>query len=292
MSPDTITIKADWPLKSCVKLLPNSFLPMGRHVKLFIDSTGTLIRKVACNSLAALFFGHGGRLFVHQGEYDEALDLLAKMLAAVAVAPPIEDWQLSRLDIAFHLDLRARPLIMAHELLRIPGIRKGPTIFDDGHGISWRGDGSKFVVRLYDKARKMHVTGSVLRAEISLCGKHLENRLKGGEWRELEALWRVFRGIMITIPSFQRPRAAKNWQEALGSFPKEVRILFLAQMEPHVAARTFRLYRARTEAAARAAELETFSWVEELKPHKPTEAIHVKPRTPEMKKVLNHSKQR
>ncbi len=279
MSPDTMTIDANWPVKWGFAPPAKRMFRLTKFIKIFMDARCTVLERVHCDSLAGVLFGHNGRLIVSQGEYDAALAKLRDTLAAVATVPPFSEWKLWRLDIACNFDLRARPLIMAHEFVRVPGIRKAPTLFDDGHGLSYCGSGSRFVVKFYDKARKMRVRdSSVLRSEVSLCGKHLRRHLPGCEWLKLNALYRVFREIMVGIPPIPKPKPAKKWPEALAVFSREVRIQFLACLEPYTSKRTFRRNRARVEAAARSSTLETFSWASLLPPDVPPPAVHVYPK--------------
>jgi len=277
MSPDSITIGTNWRVKNGVQLPPKGRYRLTRHIKIFTGERGASIRRIACDSLPALLFGHNGRLIVNQKEYDDAIARLTADLSAVADVPPIEEWKVLRLDIGWNFDLRARPIIMTHEFLRIPGIRKAPSMFDDGDGISWRGADSRFVVRFYDKARQMHCPDSILRAEISLCGKHLARHFKESEWMNINALWRVFRGIMATIPQVKAPVRAKNWRTSLGMLPRELRTELLANLEPCTSRRTFRRWRAEVEAAARTAKADAFSWSDLLKPDGPPPPVHVNP---------------
>ena len=188
MSPDTIAFKTNWPLKSGIELPVGKQHALGRHVKVSVNEQG-MMTKVTCDSLAALFFGHSGRLFVLQEEYNDALGRIQAIVSAFAEAPPISTWVLSRLDIAWHLDESARPLILLHSLLRIPGFQSAATIFPDSYGLSWRVDRSRKMIRIYDEARKMRVGGSVTRAEVSLRGRHLSQSLQASDWLDLKLLW-------------------------------------------------------------------------------------------------------
>jgi hypothetical protein len=94
-----------------------------------------------------------------------------------------------------------------------------------GQGVSWRGARSRFIVRLNDKCRQMHVPGSVLRAEVSLRGEQLARRLPGHDWRNFDRLWETFRDVLITIPAIQRPQSDRSgpdghWSPFVGKHPQ------------------------------------------------------------------------
>jgi hypothetical protein len=149
-------------------------------------------------------------------------------------------------------------------------------LWKGGQGVSWCGAKSRFAVTLYDKPREMRVPGSVLRAEVSLRGEHLRRHLRGNDWRDFDALYAIYRGIMAGIPAVDAPVGAADWQEAVGCEPLETRTRILARLA-HKPVRTFREYRRRVEAAA--AQLPaSFSWATELPPDGPPPAVQVLPR--------------
>lgn len=195
------------------------------------------------------------------------------VLRSVADGPGVGEWTPYRLDLAWNFDLPAKPLIFAHAPLRVPGIQHGGTLFSDGHGVSWRGAKSGFMVTLYDKARQKRIQGSVLRAEISLRGHKLSSRLVGRDWRDFSALYRMYRGTMAGIDPIQNPDPVAGWAEAVGQEPQETRTRILARLA-HRPRGTFERYRRKTEAAA--AQLpKMFSWASILPADNPPPAFHV-----------------
>ena len=226
-------------------------------------------------SLPKLLFGHNGRVLESQEQLDAALAKLRVVLGSVADVPATSEWEPWRVDIAWNFDRPARPLVLAHAALRVAGIQSEGTLHPGCHGVSWRGAKSRFMVKLYDKAKQMRVPGSVLRAEISLSGKQLARRLHGCEWHDFSALWQTYRNIMAGFPAIERTAKARGWQEAIGAEPLEVRQRILARLA-HKPSGTFRRYRRRVEAAA--AELpETFSWGDFLPVDGPPPPVNVRP---------------
>ena len=269
---DTVTLGRDWSLRNK--------LPHGRRLSL----SGVTVRVASCGtrlqsaeaSLPRLLFGHNGQVIETQEQLDAAFKRFAEILDPIVHVPDMADWQPWRVDMAWNFDYPARPLVLAHAALRIPGIRRTAALFGCGDGVSWAGGRSRFVVRLYDKSRKMRVPGSVLRAEISLRGEQLTRRLHGRDWRDIGVMYRFYREIMATIPPVQRPTAAANWQEAVGAESHEIRQRILARLA-HRPDRTYRRMVQRVEAAA--ANLpEEFSWAKVLPPDTPPPAVNVVPR--------------
>ncbi len=163
---------------------------------------------------------------------------------------------------------------MAHAALRVPGILHGSSL-QNVEGVSWRGAKSHKMITLYDKARQMHVQGSVLRAKISLRAEQLLRYLPGKSWRSFEHLYQIYRSLLMTIPSIQTPAKAANFPEAIGLEPEETRARILARLA-HKPIRTFRRYRQQVETAAARLE-ETFSWSDILPENGPSAAVHVEP---------------
>jgi len=269
---DTLTIRGPWPLR---QTLPSRRkLALGPSVRGWTDETGTLLESAEC-SLPRLLYGHNGRTLADQGQLDAGLVKLHDVLISVADVPSEADWSPWRLDLAWNFDLQARPLILAHAALCVPGIQSEGTLHPGCYGVSWRGAKSRFMVTLYDKARQMHVPGSILRAEISLRGRQLARRLDGRDWRDFSALYRTYRGVMAGIAPIQNPTAAAGWPEAVGQESPETRRRILARLA-HKPSATFRRYRRKTEAAA--AQLsETFSWANILSVDGPPPGVAVEP---------------
>jgi hypothetical protein len=227
-------------------------------------------------SLPKLLYGHNGRVLQNQAELDSALAKLCDHLGTICDVPEITTWQVWRVDIAWNFDMKAAPLICSHAALHLPGIHRGATLHSDQEGVSWRGVKSRFMVKLYDKCREMHIPGSVLRAEISLRGKELVPRLNAGAIQVYDAIYRVYRDIMVNVPPIQRPAEAANWMDALGQEPPEIRQRILARLA-HKPKGTVRRYRRQIEAAA--ANLpETFSWANILPANNPPPAVNCEPR--------------
>jgi len=269
---DTITIQGGWPLRITVQ--GRRKLPMPLGVKAWSDRSGTVLDLVEC-SLPKLLHGHNGRVLENQAQLDAALGKLHGILSQIADVPGVEEWNPSRLDLVWNFDLPVRPLVHAHAALRVPGIQGGATLFPDGQGVSWRGAKSHFKVMLYDKAKKMRVPGSALRAEISLCGKQRARRFKG-DWRNFDDLYRAYRAIMVSIAPITKPTAAANWQEAVGAEAVGTRQRILARLA-HKPIETWRRYRRKIEAAA--AKLpESFSWENVLPVNNPPPPVNVEPK--------------
>ena len=270
---DTLTIYGDWPLRT--KLPGRRKLALAEGVRIWADTSGAILQRAEC-SLPRLLFGHNGKALANQGQLDAGLCQLHAELSRIADVPDVAEWQPWRVDLAWNFDSPARPLVLAHAPLRVPGIQSEGTLHPGCNGVSWRGAKSRFGVTLYDKARQMRLSGSVLRAEISLRGEQLSRRLSGSGWRDFTALWRTYRNIMVSIPPIQKPTKAAHWQEAVGGEALEVRQRVLARLA-HKPGGTFRRYRRRIEAAA--AQLpETFSWAAVLPVAGPPPPMNVEPR--------------
>jgi hypothetical protein len=270
---DTIAIPADWPLRAP--------LPDGRNTQLSNNSPvrisvkGLRVKWVEV-SLPKSLFAHNGRVIENQAQLDAAFAKVHGDLSSIADVPEIAAWQVCRADLVWNFDLMAAPIILAHAALRLPGIHRGADLYNGGEGVSWRGAKSRFMVRLYDKAREMRVPGSILRGEISLRGPQLARRLDAAKLQNFDALYRVYRSIMASIPPIQKPTKAANWQEALGAEPLEVRLRYLARLA-HKPKGTFRRYRRNVEAAA--AKLpDTFAWTNILPVEAPPPAVKCEPR--------------
>jgi hypothetical protein len=243
---DTVTIKMSWPLTS--SLPASRKVTLQRGVKVWAGPFGESLEKAEF-SLPTLLHGHNGYVLENQQQIDAALENAAAVLAQVSRVDSIRDCQAWRADIAWNFDLKAGPLILAHAALRLPRIHRGGTLHDGGQGVSWRGARSRFVVRLYNKSRQMHVPGSVLRAEICLQGEQLKRRLPGNDWHNFNRLWEVFRNVLASIPTIQSPSRASGWPEAVGKEPVEIRRRIMARLA-HKPPRTFRRYNQQVEAAA------------------------------------------
>jgi hypothetical protein len=270
---DTLTIRADWPLREDRPNCWNVRLSNTSRVRGSVKAMRLTWAEV---SLPKLLFGHNGRVLENQAQLDAALAKLREELNSIADVPEIAKWQICRADLAWNFDLQAESLILAHAALRVPGIQRGAALFDGGQGVSWRDARSHFMVKLYDKARQMHVPGSILRGEISLRGQKLNRHLDTGKFQDYNALYQVYHNIMASIPPIQKPSKATNWQDALGAEPLEIRQRFLARLA-HKPKATFRLYRRKVEAAA--AKLpESFSWANILPAECPPPPVNVESR--------------
>src|SRR5688572_1517574 len=215
---DTLTIHGAWTLRAELPVRRKVTLVPG--VNIWARTSGRVLERVEC-SLPKLLFGNNGRVLQDQNALDEALAKLHAALNRIADVPGAANWRPWRVDMAWNFLLQARPLVLAHAALRVPGIRSGGTLYPDCNGVSWRGAKSRFIVRLYDKARKTRVPGSVLRAEISLRGEQLSRHLPGDGWRDHNALYSTYRDILTSIPPVQKPTRAAGWPEAVGAEPRE-----------------------------------------------------------------------
>jgi hypothetical protein len=267
---DTVTIRMSWPLTN--PLPANRKVTLRRGVKAWAAASGESLERAEF-SLPTLLHGHNGYVLENQEQIDAALERGATALEGISRIGDIRDCHAWRADIAWNFDLEAGPLILAHGALRLPRIHRGGTLHDGGQGISWRGARSRFVVRLYDKCRQMRVPGSVLRAEVSLQGEQLARRLPGRAWHNFSRLWETFRDVLITIPAIQRPSVARNWPEAVGKEPLEIRRRIMARLA-HKPPRTFRRYNQHVEAAAANLE-QNFCWADLLANDVPPTPVHI-----------------
>jgi hypothetical protein len=272
---DTMTVRLACPLR--IRLPGRQKLSLEPGLKVWADRSGEMVLEKAEFSLPKLLFGHNGRLLTSQSDIDAALALVSHRLKEIAVVPDLADWNPRRVDLVWNFDLAALPLIMAHAALRVPGIQSGATLHNGGQGVSWRGARSHKMITLYDKARQMRVSGSVLRGEVSLRAEQLLRYLPGEHWRLFNSLYHVYRSILATIPLIQTPSKVGSFPEAIGLESPEVRARILARLA-HRPRRTFRRYRQQVEAAA-AQQEQTFSWSEILPENGPPAAVHVISRT-------------
>lgn len=268
---DTMTVGRGWALRQK--------LPGGRRfdfcgVTVRTGECGTVLRSAEA-SLPKLLFGHNGRVIETQEQIDDGLNKFAQLLSREVLVPDLSEWKPWRLDLCWNFNCSAKPLILAHAPLRVFGIRRGAAMFDGGQGVSWFGAKSRFIVRLYNKSRKMRVPGSVLRAEISLSGDQLVRRLGPGTWHRFDTLYQAYRRIMATIPPILKPPQARNWQEAVAAEPLEIRQRILARLA-HKPTRTFYRWQRRIEAAA-AQQPDEFSWANVLPANSPPQAVSVEP---------------
>lgn len=221
-------------------------------------------------SLPKVLYGHNGRLIANQSWLNAGLAKLKLELSTVADVPDLASWRPWRVDLTWNFDLPARNYILAHFCSPVSGIRSLPILFDGGQGLSWRGARSHFMVKLYNKSRQMHTQGEVLRAEISLRSEQLTRRLDG-DWRDFDALYRVYRKIMSSIPALEKPMKARGWQEAVGLETVEIRHRILSRVTPK-SERTFRRNWSRMQAAQFPG---SFAWDDALPQDNPPPAIHV-----------------
>lgn len=247
---------------------------LGPGVMVRCSALGECVETAEC-SLPRLLFGHNGHLITDQTQVDAALNRFSDLLKDIAEIPNVRACCPSRLDLAWNFDQPAKPLIHAHAPLRLPGIRRGATVFNEGEGLSWRNARSQLVIRLYDKARKMRVQGSsVLRAEVSFRSREIARRFEYGKWWNFDEAYRVYRGVLSTIPPIKLS-GARGWQEALGLQPFEIRQQMLADLG-HKPQRTLRAWRQRVEAAA-TGRTEDFRWSVTLPLDGPPPPVHVEP---------------
>ena len=242
---------------------------------MWTDEQGESLVRIEC-SLPKVYFGSNGRVLENQNQLDAALLKLRDTLNEFAVVPDFCKWQVCRVDIAWNFEGPARPLIMAHAALKVPGIRRGATLFAGAHGVSFRGAKSRYMVTLYDKARKMGQPGSVLRVEISLRGEYLARRFPVDTWRDFNSHWKTFRGTMATIPPIKALEKVSNIREAIGGESPEVRARIISRLA-HKPRRTVDRWRSEIEAAA-AALHEDFSWAERLPIGSPPPAVNIEPK--------------
>lgn len=277
---DTVRIKCEWPVKGAASL-PRIYA-LNRHLRLGFHPIRRVIEWIEF-SVPGILFGHNGQLIESQEQIDAALDKVTAILRTFAEVPPVAEWQVTRVDIAWNFAL-SFSLILAHAALRVPGIRRGAALFDNG--VSWPGKCNRapFAVKLYNKARKHGQAGSVIRAEVVWRGDQLRKQLPGQKWRDWQALWKLFRETMASIPPIPQSVEARTWPEAVSTLPVEYRNQVLACFS-HIRPRTYRDRRQKVETAAVRLH-ETFSWAKILPPDAPPPAVHVVPkkRKPSQKK--------
>lgn len=240
-------------------------------LKVWADYSGERLVKIEA-SLPKLLFGGNGRLLTNQEEIDASLDKCAGILSSIALVPDVAEWDARRVDMVWNFDCPALPLIIAHAPLRVPGILHGATLHNGEQGVSWRGGKSRKMITLYDKARQMRISGSVLRAEVSLRSHQVQRYLPGDNWRLFVPLYCVYRGLLTSIPPIQSMKAF-TFPQAIGPESPEVRARILARLA-HKPPRTFRRYRQQIEAAAGHLE-QSFSWAGILPENGPPAGVHV-----------------
>jgi hypothetical protein len=270
---DTLTIKGRWPVLYPGVSGRRLKLRLAKGIRVIVESSGKFVDMVEV-SLPKVLFGCNGQLIENQSQLSAALAKLLTVLRTFADVPDDAGWQVWRMDLVWNFDLSAKPLILAHASLRVPGIRRGANLLNDGQGVSWRGAASRLCITIYDKGAQLRVGVRALRAEVRLCGTQLTRRLCGRDWRDFSVLYQIYRLVMAGIPLVQKPASVKGWQEAVGMESPEIRRRIMARLADKPA-RTYRRWRQRSEAAA-ANLTETFSWNDMLPTDNPPPAVHVK----------------
>ena len=268
---DTVRLVGPWPGKR--NFLRSALVTLAAGVKVKADSSGTYLRWAEC-SLPRVLFGHNGRVIQSQTQLDDALDRARSILAEHADIDAVEKIEASQIDLVWNFPIPAVPIILAHGGLRIPTIRGGPTRYPDDIGISWGRGRYACRVKFYDKCRQSHVSGSVLRVEITLRRGRIRREFSSQDWRDFQRCYRVFRNILLSIPSITVPARSRTLVEAVAQQPLTVREDILARLAQTKSARALRRYRRRF-AAAYLAPNERFSWADVLPSEYPPNPAHV-----------------
>lgn len=269
---DTVRVKFDCPMY--IRLSPREKIRLAKGLNVWADGSGGKLVNAEF-SAPTLLYGHNGAVLATQGQLDAALQFCVELLRKLGEIPSLSQWNVRRVDIAWNFAIRAEPVIIAHAGVRVLGFSKDPTLHHGGEGVTWRRAKSHKVITLYDKGRQMRVDASVLRAEISLRSDQIVRHLTGDEWRDFDALYRVYRSILTMIPPIEGIVRVKNFQEAIGLEPLATRNRILSRLA-HKPRRTLRRYRRQIEAAG-ARQERRFSWAELLPENGPPAPVNVTP---------------
>jgi len=162
--------------------------------------------------LPKLLWGHNGRLVASQAELDGSVARLREILSEKV---KFESWQLVMVDLVWQFKTRPADVILAHQWLHFPGVRKLPSLLYGGKEISWRG--ARLGLKMYDKAE------GVLRVELRLAGEQLRKRIDDDAPLNFEELYSVFRVEVLKLPPVQLPEARKHsTAEIIASLPTEL----------------------------------------------------------------------
>jgi hypothetical protein len=216
------------------------------------------LRWLEC-SLPRVLFGSNRRLITSQAEINEGIGRIIEDLEfSTPGIKNMEAWRITRLDPCWNFDLPAPLYIRAHALLRLPGVRPLPTVWDGGNGLTWRSAHSRLKLDFYNKSLKSHGLGQVLRVELSLRGHELTRRLGKEDWRDIMVLYRIYRGVLLTLSPIEKPKST-SLAQAIGIEPPETVDRILARLD--VPERTLRRYRHDAMTAPLPA---SFSWAKVL----------------------------
>lgn len=161
--------------------------------------------------LPKLIWGHNGRLLVNQAELDASV---TRFRAVLLQQVEFSSWQLVLLDLVWQFETRTADIILAHQWLLFPGVRKKPSLFYGDKAISWRG--SRLGLKFYDKAE------GILRVELRLAGEQLRKRIDTDAPLNFDELYQVFRADVLNLPPVQLPETRKHsLAEIIAGLPQE-----------------------------------------------------------------------
>lgn len=194
---------------------PRAHVPAGRRLPLADGVRFHYDGFVTCKAEAELpkLLGrdHNGRLVANQAELDQSV---ARFRAVLSQQVEFASWQLVLIDLVWQFQTRPADVILAHQWLRFPGVRKLPSLLCGGKEISWRG--ARLGLKFYDKAE------SVLRVELRLAGGQLRKRIDADAPLDFAELYRVFRDEVLKLSPIQLPEARKHsWADSIAGLPLE-----------------------------------------------------------------------
>ena len=95
------------------QLPPRRMIPLAQGIKIWLDETGLVLRKVEF-SAATVAFGHNGRVVANQPELDAALTKVEQVVGGIAVVPSRDACNRSLIDLACNFHLPAQCIVLGH----------------------------------------------------------------------------------------------------------------------------------------------------------------------------------
>lgn len=190
------TVKVRFTGTPCVPMPERKKVTLANKVRFYHDGYGNCKAEA---ELPKLLWGHNGRLLANQAELDESV---AQFRAILSQKVEFTSWQLVFVDLVWQFQTQPADVILAHQWLRFPSVRKLPSLLCGGKEISWRG--MRLTLKFYEKAE------GVLRVELRLAGAQLRKRIDADAPLNFSELYNVFRAEVLKLPPIQLPEARKH----------------------------------------------------------------------------------